>query len=77
MGNKYNWIFWMEWLSTAVLIYGCVMNAFNIYPLNIYLCLLGNFGWAVVAWQWRKWSLLVIQGVVSVIYIFGIATVQM
>jgi hypothetical protein len=70
-----NWVFWAEWISTAVLICGCILTAFNIYPLNIYLSLAGNFGWAIVAVEWRKWSLLVIQGVVSIIYIAGVVKV--
>jgi hypothetical protein len=70
--NKYDWVFWTEWISTAVLICGVTLTAFNIYPTNLYLNLLGNFGWAIVSIAWRKWSLLVIQGVVSIIYIVGV-----
>lgn len=70
--NKYDWLFWTEWISTAVLMVGVALNAVNIYPLNVYLCLIGNFGWAVVALRWRSWSLLVIQAVTSLIYLIGL-----
>lgn len=69
---KYGWVWWAEWISTAILLVGCTLNAINIFPLNIYFCLAGNFGWAVVAVAWRKWSLIVIQAVVSIIYVAGI-----
>jgi hypothetical protein len=69
---RYDRIWWTEWVSTAILIYGCILNAWNVFPENIYWCLAGNFGWAIVAISWRKWSLLVIQGVVSVIYVAGV-----
>ena len=72
--TKYTWVWYAEWASTAILLIGCTLNALNVYPANIYWCLAGNFGWAVVAYVWQKWSLIVIQSVVSVIYIFGIFT---
>jgi hypothetical protein len=67
-----NWAWYMEWLSTAILIVGVALTAYNIYPANIYWSLAGNLGWAIVAVAWRKWSLLTIQGVVTVIYMFGV-----
>ena len=69
--NK-GWLFWTEWVSTVILIVGVALTSFNIFPANIYLSLIGNFGWGVVAIKWRKWSLLVIQVVVSFIYIIGV-----
>jgi len=73
--NKYDWVFLMEWASTFILIIGCMLTSFNYYPVNLYFSLAGNFGWAIVSIKWRKWSLLVIQGVVSMIYIFGVISV--
>lgn len=66
--------FWAEWLSTGILIVGVALTAWNIYPLNIYFSLLGNFGWFIVGWMWRKWSLLTIQLVVTIIYVAGLIT---
>lgn len=65
-------VFWTEWGSTAILIVGVILTSFNIFPLNIYFSLAGNAGWAIVSIAWRKWSLLVIQGVVSAIYFVGL-----
>ena len=74
MDNKYTWVWYVEWISTAVLLFGCFLNAVNVYPANVYWCLAGNFGWSIVGIAWRKWSLIVIQSVVSVIYVYGIYT---
>jgi hypothetical protein len=63
---------WVEWVSTAILIIGVGLTAWNIYPLNIYLSLAGNVGWFVVGWMWRKYSLLTIQLIVSIIYVAGL-----
>ena len=70
--SKYDLVWFLEWISTTVLLIGCALNAMNVYPANIYWCLAGNFGWAVVAIIWRKWSLIVIQMTVTVIYVAGI-----
>jgi hypothetical protein len=64
---------WFEWGSTAILIVGVALTAWNIYPLNVWFSLAGNFGWFVVGWLWRKWSLLTIQIIVSIIYFAGLA----
>ena len=69
---KQPWTWWFEWGITAVLIVGVVLTSFNIYPLNIYLLMIGNFGWVVQAILWRKASLFVVQMVITVIYLVGI-----
>lgn len=66
--------FWVEWSATVILIVGVALTAWNIYPLNIYFSLLGNFGWFIIGLMWRKWSLLTIQLVVTVIYVAGLLT---
>lgn len=66
------WTWWFEWSITAVLIVGVILTSFNIYPLNIYFLLIGNFGWVLQAVIWRKASLFIVQLVISVIYLVGI-----
>ena len=65
--------FIIEWGSTTILIVGVALTAWNIYPLNVWLSLAGNFGWFVVGLIWRKYSLLTIQIIVSIIYLMGLA----
>ena len=62
----------IEWIATIVLIAGVALTALNIYPLNVYVSIAGNFFWLVVALMWRKWSLITIQSVVLVIYVLGL-----
>jgi hypothetical protein len=66
------WTWWFEWGITALLIAGVILTSFNIYPLNIYILLVSNFGWVVQAILWRKTSLFIVQLVVTVIYVIGI-----
>lgn len=64
--------FVFEWASTIILLCGAYLTSINVYPLNVYLSMVGNLGWLVVALCWRKWSLIIIQLVITVIYISGL-----
>ncbi len=70
MVKSFEW--WMEWTATAILMIGVALTAWNIYPLNIYFSLAGNLGWLIVGYMWKKWSLIIIQLVVSALYIAGL-----
>lgn len=58
-----------EWSITAILIIGAILTSLNIYPLNIWFLFVSNLGWAIQAILWRKYSLLVVQLAITVIYI--------
>lgn len=64
----------LEWSSTVVLLVGVYLTAVNIYPMNVYISLVGNFGWLLVAVIWRKWSLLTVQLVIVALYMYGMLT---
>ena len=64
----------LEWSSTVVLLIGVYLTAVNIYPMNVYISLVGNFGWLVVAVIWRKWPLLTVQLVIVALYMYGMLT---
>lgn len=61
-----------EWASTFILIIGVALTAYNVYPLNVYVSILGNAGWLFVAYLWNKWSLGVVQLIITAIYISGL-----
>jgi len=63
----------LEVIATIVLIAGVALTSFNIYPMNIYVSLAGNFFWLILGICWRKWSLITIQIFVTIIYIIGMA----
>jgi hypothetical protein len=67
----------IEWTLTALLITGVALTSFNIYPMNLWVCLAGNIGWIYLAWCWRKWSLFVVQLIITIIYILGISKVYL
>ena len=67
----------IEWTLTAILIAGVALTSFNIYPLNLWVSMAGNFGWLYLGWHWRKWSLFVVQLIITIIYILGISKVYL
>jgi hypothetical protein len=67
----------IEWTLTALLIAGVALTSFNVYPMNLWVCLAGNIGWIYLAWCWRKWSLFVVQLIITIIYILGISKVYL
>jgi hypothetical protein len=62
------WAGIFEWSITAILIIGAVLTSLNIYPLNIWFLFVSNLGWAIQAIIWRKYSLLTVQTVITIIY---------
>jgi hypothetical protein len=64
------WIF-IEWSATVTLMLGVALTSWNIYPANIYMSVVGNFLWFLMALHWRKLSLTIIQTIVLIIYVAG------
>ena len=63
---------YVEWISTAILLFGIFLTAINVYPLNVYVQIVGNLGWLWIGFLWRKWSLVVIQIIACLIYFGGV-----
>jgi len=64
------WTF-IEILATGTLIIGVALTSWNIYPANIYMSVVGNFLWLLMGWYWKKWSLIIIEAFILVIYACG------
>ena len=61
-----------KWVSSLVIIAGMALTASNIYPLNMYLQLVGIIGWLVVAFAWHDRCLIMLNVVAAFIFINGI-----
>jgi hypothetical protein len=62
----------IEWTITALLLVGVALTSFNIYPANLWVLLIGNLGWIYLGYYWRKWSLFIVQSIITAIYLVGI-----
>lgn len=75
MSKRFELVF--EWFCTALLLTGVVLISLNIYPLSIWVALAGNISWIALGYVWRKWSLVVMQVVIALIYVVGIIKLYM
>ena len=67
-----NLIGFTKWASSLVIIAGMSLTASNIYPLNMYMQLVGIIGWLVVALAWHDRSLIMLNTVAALIFTSGI-----
>lgn len=67
-----DWKFYFEWTSTFILLVGVILTSLNIFPMNVYFLLIGNIGWIILGFLWKKISLIILQSIITIIYILGI-----
>ena len=64
--------FWIEWISTFILVAGVALTSWDITPWNMWLGLIANAAWSYLSVRWRQWSLLVISIVICSLYVGGL-----
>jgi len=69
--NK-NLIWLTKWVSSVVIIAGMALTASNIYPLNMYMQLVGIIGWLEVALAWHERRIIMLNTVAALIFTSGI-----
>jgi len=67
-----NFIWWLKWTSSVLLIIGMILTLANLYPLNMYFQLTGIIGWLMVGMLWHDRSLIVLNTVGASIFISAI-----
>lgn len=72
--RRFDYLFYVKWLSTFILLTGVTLTTYNVYPMNVYVSLIGNLGWLYVALRWRDAALITIQAVIVMIYLSGMVT---
>jgi hypothetical protein len=68
---------YIKWVSTIVLLFGIILTANNIYPLNLYVNVVALFGWIIVSIMWNDRALIVINVVGLTVYLNGIVSYLM
>ena len=63
---------YIKWFSSIVMIFGIILTSNNIFPLNLYISVIGLIGWLVVSLLWKDRSLIVLNTVAVAIYLNGI-----
>jgi hypothetical protein len=62
----------IEWASTILLIASVALSSFNYYPANIIAGFLGSLGWVIISVSWNKWSLILVNVTLTLLYLSGI-----
>ena len=62
----------LKWSSSIVLTLGIVLTSYNIYPLNLYVQVVGVFGWLLTGIITKDTPLVFINAVGFVVLISGI-----
>ena len=54
---------YIKWAASIILLVGMLLTSNQIYPLNIFVHLIGLCGWLVVSLMWNDRSLIIINAV--------------
>jgi hypothetical protein len=63
---------YIEWIATASFLGSVALTSLNVYPQYLYLSLVTNLLWLAVGLIWRKWSLIIVEAVVCIMYAIGL-----
>ena len=63
---------WFAWFASAALICGSMLASFDCYPWYSIAFMIANTSWIVVGILWRERSLIVMNAVITLIYILGL-----
>ena len=63
---------YIKWTGSVFLIVAMMMTSVNIFPLNLYVALVGMTAWLVVGILWHDRALIVLNAVSVAIYGVGI-----
>jgi hypothetical protein len=63
--------FW-EWIFPIIILVGAGLTAYDIYPINKWFFLIGNGGLAIMCIIWKRWSLVALNSILTLIYLSGI-----
>ena len=54
---------YIKWAASMILLIGMLLTSNNIYPLNVFVHMLGLIGWLIVSIMWNDRALIIINAV--------------
>ena len=64
----------IKWTGTILCLTGICLTSFNVYPLNIFLSLIGSGLWTWAGIQQNDAPLTLVEGVAVALYLTGVIT---
>ena len=62
----------LKWTATLTLIIGTAINAYGYYPEGPLVLALGGGIWLIVSIIWKEWSLIVTNGILTIMGLSGV-----
>lgn len=62
----------LEWIATLILIIGVALSSFDVYPMNIWISMIGNGLWIIIGIAWKKWPLILLQILLTLLNLAGL-----
>ena len=63
---------YIKWASSVLLIITMLLTSANVFPINLYIGVVGMAGWLVVGLLWHDRALIVLNAISVAIYGMGI-----
>jgi len=63
---------YIKWASSIILIIAMMFTAVELFPLNMFIAIIGFIGWLIVGMLWHDRSLIVLNAISLAIYSMGI-----
>ena len=62
----------LKWTATLTLIIGTAINSYGYYPEGPLVLALGGGIWLIVSIIWKEWSLIVTNGILTIMGLSGV-----
>jgi len=62
----------LKWIGTILCLIGIALTSVNIYPLNIFLSLIGSAIWTLAGIYQRDMPLILVEAAAVAMYFFGV-----
>ena len=69
---RYDLSWYIKWTGSLFLIVAMMMTSANVFPLNLYVALVGMVAWLVVGILWHDRALIFLNGVAIFMFSSGI-----
>ena len=54
---------YIKWAASITLLFGMILTSNQVYPLNIFVHMIGLIGWLIVSLMWNDRALIIINAV--------------
>jgi len=64
----------IKWAGTVLCLVGIALTSFNVYPLNVFLSLVGSALWTIAGILQKDMPLILVEAVAVILYLSGVIT---